>query len=240
MFAAFWTHHTATQPWLCDNTAAFVHCLHVFNATPPLAADNHGIDCYDFNRLFSNIDQADLILVMDKVIDSSMEFKNMKGIAVDFSPSVAHIATTTPAKYTAVALRHIRTGAFNLNFIDLPYGRRRFMFNITDCKLLFKILVQNSFIQFGPFLVKQVKGVPMGIPPAPAATNLYLGWYEYQFILQAQAHVLLLKSVLTNWPNAAPDNMIAEVHLTEKLVSANYLNKRFLDDLGTINNPLLK
>ncbi|KXZ45084.1 hypothetical protein GPECTOR_58g532 [Gonium pectorale] len=60
----------------------------------------------------------------------------------------------------------------------------RSYFTADDFTTLFSSLVNSTFIQFGSALVRQLKGIPMGISPAPFIANLYLASFEFRFLQQ--------------------------------------------------------
>ena len=47
---------------------------------------------------------------------------------------------------------------------------------------MFDLLVDNTYIQFGASLWYQICGIPMGISPAVFIANMYLWFYEFQFL----------------------------------------------------------
>ena len=61
-----------------------------------------------------------------------------------------------------------------------PSGKQ--FFNQSKVKTLVKHLITNTFFEVGNLLLRQSIGIPMGIDPAPFWANLYLYFYENQFI----------------------------------------------------------
>ena len=82
---------------------------------------------------------------------------------------------------------------------------------------MFHTLLSSTFIKFGPALVQQTCGIPMGISAAPFIANLFLAWFEYQFLRQ---------SLHPNLSLVAQDTLNAFIFST-----------RFLDDLLYLQNP---
>lgn len=81
---------------------------------------------------------------------------------------------------------------------------------------VFRSLIACTFILFGPVVVRQLLGIPMGGSPAPFIANLFLGWYEYRFLSQptiTRTAVAILRQFR--------------------------FSKRFLDDLSSFNNAYL-
>ena len=46
---------------------------------------------------------------------------------------------------------------------------------------LLDCVLSNTFFSFGGRVFHQVKGIPMGIQPAPLIANLFLAAYEFEF-----------------------------------------------------------
>ncbi|KXZ47890.1 hypothetical protein GPECTOR_32g503 [Gonium pectorale] len=90
-------------------------------------------------------------------------------------------------------------------------------FTADDFTTLFSSLVQSTFIQFGPALVRQLKGIPMGISPAPFIANLYLASFEFRFLQQYPSATAAAQATLRRFRHS----------------------KRYLDDLASLNNPYL-
>eukprot|EP00198_Chlamydomonas_reinhardtii_P010791 XP_001700128.1 predicted protein [Chlamydomonas reinhardtii] len=66
----------------------------------------------------------------------------------------------------------------------------------------------------------QICGIPMGISAAPFIANLFLGWYEFEFLCQSR---------------------IGTLNPTQRAILRRFrLSRRFLDDLLCLNNPWLK
>ena len=47
---------------------------------------------------------------------------------------------------------------------------------------MIELVMNNTYFQFGDEIYKQIIGMPMGIDPAPPASNLYLHFYESKFM----------------------------------------------------------
>ncbi|GIL43721.1 hypothetical protein Vafri_1304, partial [Volvox africanus] len=98
-------------------------------------------------------------------------------------------------------------------------GSQTIYFSPDDILALLSALFSATFIRFGPHLVRQVCGIPMGISPAPYIANLFLGWCEYEFLRQ------FYSSTIT--PPA------------KHVLSAFRFTKRYLDDLLSLRNKHL-
>ena len=81
---------------------------------------------------------------------------------------------------------------------------------------LFEFLISNIYVRFGEELFRQIIGIPMGTNCAPLLANLYLFFYEYDFMMN-----LLKKKQL----------------LLARKFSFSY---RYIDDPISFNNPELK
>ena len=68
----------------------------------------------------------------------------------------------------------------------------------------------NTFIQFGPLIFQQIKGIPMGSNCSPLLADLYLSWLEFQYMKK------LMKK---------------DFHLASKLS----FNARYIDDIACVN-----
>ena len=73
------------------------------------------------------------------------------------------------------------------------------------------LIVDNAYFSFGDKVYRQTIGIPMGIDPAPQMANLYLHYYEANFM----------------------EHLAAEHYSQAK--KFNY-TRRFIDDLNTFNN----
>ena len=69
---------------------------------------------------------------------------------------------------------------------------------------MFKFLMNNVFVKFKGKIYQQVIGIPMGCDCAPKKADLFLYWYEHNYIweavdnpnLQAIIHILKYCSIL--------------------------------------------
>jgi hypothetical protein len=59
-----------------------------------------------------------------------------------------------------------------------------YLFDLQHAIQVLRLLVENSFVQFGGRFYKQTCGIPMGINPAVYMANFYLNFYELQFVKQ--------------------------------------------------------
>ena len=74
-------------------------------------------------------------------------------------------------------------------------------------------LLDNIFIRFGSKLYRQFVGIPMGTNCAPLVADLFLFWYERDFMLS-----------------------LSDNDQTDSIEAFNFAS-RYLDDLLNIDNP---
>ena len=114
---------------------------------------NRGLDSYDFSTLYTTLDLQDAAEKVALKIDEAFG-----------------------REYTYIKLT--KTGA--------QWGKGRVPkeggYTADDIKLMVKILINNTYVQNGDKIRKQVKGLPMGTNPAPHLANIILCWYESTFM----------------------------------------------------------
>ena len=84
--------------------------------------------------------------------------------------------------------------------------------NAKELCTLLNYLIDNIYVKFGSSLFRQSIGIPMGTDCAPLLADLFLHYYEYNFM---------------------NDLMKANIHLARKFNSTF----RYIDDLQSQNNP---
>ena len=55
-------------------------------------------------------------------------------------------------------------------------------FQLDELKELFSFLLDNIYVKFRGRIYKQVAGIPIGCDCAPLVVDLFLHWYEHDFI----------------------------------------------------------
>ena len=88
---------------------------------------------------------------------------------------------------------------------------KHFSFDIKSLKLAVQYTIQNCFFAIGSYVFRQIIGIPMGSDPAPFIANLFLLYFEWQWIKKANKDNVTLARKFHN-------------------------NFRYIDDLITINN----
>ena len=111
------------------------------------------ISTFDFSTLYTKLPHGDLIRVLNSIIDFVFEGGTRKYLG--FSESSTF-------------------------WMRKPKGKQ--YFSKTKLKALVKHLITNTFFEVGNHLLRQSIGIPMGIDPAPFWANLYLYFYEHEFV----------------------------------------------------------
>ena len=101
----------------------------------------------------------------------------------------------------------------NLTQYDAKWTKNNTKNTVTKEKIFAMIdyIVDNAYFRFGDKVLLQIIGLPMGIDPAPVMANLYLYFYEFQFMekMRKENYGVAIKFNLTD---------------------------RFIDDLIALNN----
>lgn len=160
----------------------------------------------DVVRLYNNIDIPDLLASLDRILEwawqaavplarSRAHSYDQPLLHADIVVQVFKKKSFQPSWYVNIRqvrkkYRHVdhNTGAPDLMIND-NMGKDKhfdsfFVFSLDDAKSMAKLLVENSYVEFGPLLYKQHRGIPMGINPAVFMANMYLTSYEYAFEMQ--------------------------------------------------------
>ena len=218
-FISLWTHTLPSfPPWYCLSSSAAINIVHTFNARqlplPLLPAQ-----AYDFTRLYTNIPHDQLRTTISTLVATAIShvFVNESQPVWPFI-----IVRTTIYPHDLNKKPHHKV-TFTTAPTLHPYRRVGNVitrcFSLTDFDTLFSTLLSSTFIKFGPARVQQMCGVPMGISAAPFIANLFLAWFEYQFLRQ---------SLIPNLSLAA-----------QAILDAFRFSGRFLDDLLSLHNPHL-
>ena len=140
------------------------------------------ISTFDFSTLYTNIPHDKLINVLDHTIDFAFKGKQFQNISVNDSGQPRWCKKS-----------------------------KGFLFTKELLKTAVRYLIGNSFFTVGDFIFRQIIGIPMGSDPAPFFANLFLHYYEWQWV---------------------------EKHKKCNFLATRKLNNtfRFIDDLITIND----
>ena len=142
------------------------------------------VDTFDFSTLYTNIPDQLLLDSLGKLILEAYRVRGATFICVSY------------------------------NNIFWSNSQHREYFNVSASKLVEYItfLVDNIFVAAGDQVFKQTVGIPMGTDCAPLLANLFLFFYEYNYVKE---------KLKTNHASALKWRYTA----------------RYIDDLLTINNP---
>ena len=150
------------------------------------------IQTFDFSTLYTFIPQDLLKSRMNSIINNAFKHKN-----------------------GATQCTHIKAGRNKSYFIGDPLnGDNKYTAN-DICKMT-KYLVDNIYVRFGGQLFRQMVGIPMGTNCAPLLADLFLYFYENEFL----------------------DELIKEGR--RKLARKFNLSHRYIDDLISFNNKRFK
>ena len=140
------------------------------------------ISTFDFSTLYTNIPHDKLIQTLNFVVDFAFKGRTQSKISIN-----------------------------NQNEARWCKSSKHFTFSITSLKKALEYVIQNCYFSIGSHVFKQIIGIPMGSDPAPYFANLFLFYFEM------------------NWMNKLKkENFVA---------TRKYSNTfRFIDDLITINN----
>ena len=141
--------------WVIQNSKTLISKLKELNKK-----DNAKIiSTFDFSTLYTKLPHADLIRVLNELIE--------------FVFNGGRKTTSGNRKYLTVLGKQCF-------FSRYKHGDNSFTKN--DVKMLVKHLISETFFQVGNKLFRQCIGIPMGIDPAPFWANLYLFFYESEYI----------------------------------------------------------
>ena len=144
------------------------------------------ITSFDFDTLYTSIPHSKLITCIGKLIKEAFEISLCQYIRV--TPKYAYFSNS-----------------------DRKYSSHK-IFKVEDVIELFKFMINNSYISFNNKVYRQKTGIPMGIDPAPYFANLFLHYFEFEFIMY-----------LINSGDVAKARKLA-------------LTSRYLDDLLALND----
>ena len=144
------------------------------------------INCFDFSTLYTNLPLNDVKKVMEELIIKMFQHNGHKYIKIN---------TYTKNSYWSEIYR---------------MDNNVKSYTMDDLLGAINFLLDNTFIQFGPLVFQQIKGIPMGSNCSPLLADLYLAWLEYKFMKE------LIKK----------DFALAK-HLS--------FNARYIDDIACVN-----
>jgi hypothetical protein len=143
------------------------------------------IQTFDFSTLYTMIDQEDLKEKLKWAVDKAFAGGTNQWIKVDSNEA---------------------------KFDRCKQGSTKKSYSKDDVHGMIDSIIDNAIFTFGKVAFRQVIGLPMGTDPAPFMANLYLFYYEFQYM--------------------------KELTSTDFTTARRLFNhtRRFIDDLATINN----
>ena len=206
--------HSTNQAWFMGSSQHLMPMLFQFTASQPSWLQfeaSGGFRTYDFERLYTNIDQQDLKQKMHSLFDSVFALHPQRPsvyASADKHESLDWKAQQSqPRVHTAGGTSKRVKGC---------------TFTLQSAKHLFDILIDNAYVQFGDSTYHQVKGIPMGTNPAVYIANYYLYMYEIDFLRR----LIDLHVHLTPPPHTASSPAL-------QLWSSFRFTRRYVDDLIT-------
>ena len=136
--------------WCIDNQKEVLDALDDINSKN----NAQSICTFDFSTLYTKIPHADLIKVLNEIVDSTFNDDTRKLISV---------------------------GNKRAYWVQ-GFSKKRFKFGPEDVKACLTFLINNAYFRVGNSIFKQIIGIPMGSDPAPFFANLYLHSYEAKWI----------------------------------------------------------
>jgi hypothetical protein len=214
---------------------------------------------FDVVRLYTNIDdQSDLKRALSEVfyVAWNAHVDNCEVVQVyldnHIPPKWWPDAGAVHAHYGVWAAQR-RSGMKNHRLgIDAARGQF-YLFDRNHAQTITALLIDNTYVRFGPHYYKQQRGIPMGINPAVYMANYYLFWYEYRFICQLRdilcdyppvpGYHHVARDMLLTWTDedlSAPEVGLAFGNCAQQVLNAFRFVFRFVDDLSSGPNPFLR
>ena len=171
---------------------------------------------YDFKRLYTNIDTAD------------MKTQIMRLIGKIFAAHPGHAGIKVWQKASANWLKPNQMPAPDAPRHGTGSAGSFFVFDLTTVQTFLHFLLDNMFVAFGENLLQQIIGTPMGTSCASLLAKFFLAMYELAFLERLAVVMLDVRA-----PQAKRDQV-------GKMMNGFLMSGRFIDDLLSINNPYLK
>ena len=138
--------------WSVDNSKEVIDKLSNIN-------NPSSVYTYDFSTLYTNLPlelvRDEIFEVIDRYFDIN-ERKSNKYIVLDY---------------------------FNKSsWFSSSYSNNKCIYDREKLKIALEYLLFNSYVRFGPFVFKQVKGIPMGGNASPLIADLFLANLEFKYM----------------------------------------------------------
>jgi hypothetical protein len=223
---------TQHSPWMILSSSQVLPVLHAFRnrGLPWSEVAARGTQAaLDFERLYTNLPQVDLIAKLGSLVDGVFARHN-------------NAAAVKVFKQKGLPLIWLYNVPQRLCATER--GQRYQTFTPASIKQLISFLVENTYVTFGNRIYHQTLGIPMGISPAVYISNYYLYWYEFQFYqqlvpMQGQGVRSILDvsalraSLLAGVPSPGGPADVAALVIDSFLYTA-----RYIDDMYSLVNPI--
>ena len=142
---------------------------------------------YDFKRLYTNIDTAD------------MKAQTMRLIGKIFAAHPSHAGIKVWQKAPAVWLKPNQMPAPNAPRHGTGSAGCFFVFDLATVQTFLHFLLENIFVTFGDTLLQQIIDTPMGTNCASLLANFFLAMYVDDFVdnMAGILHTLTVKGYNT-------------------------------------------
>ncbi|PNH09195.1 hypothetical protein TSOC_004237 [Tetrabaena socialis] len=270
-FSKVWASELPNFPmWLIDNSSGVISMLHAFNAAQfpvdlpavpagdapaaapgPEAAPAPGAPApspspavaRDFSRLYTNLPHDKIRAALHALFAKCLAAEGTTHLLV-------HSWLPKPTTDTPVPQQQYKARFAGPTDYVPPVGSRykedqsgdaTRKITLDDFDALLDTLLNATFIEFAGLLVQQICGVPMGISPAPFIANLFLAWYEFEFLLQYNAFAPVdIPDDSTAAERTAREAQNERSRAVRDLLRYFIYTRRFLDDLLSLRNPHLE
>ena len=141
--------------WVIQNSKTLINRLNKLNQKHNAKM----ISTFDFSTLYTKLPHSDLIRVLSNLID---------------------LVFNGGGKTDSGNRKYLTVKGKSCYFTRHKHGNDSYTKN--QIKMLVKHLILETYFQIGNMLFRQCIGIPMGIDPAPFWANLYLHFYESEYI----------------------------------------------------------
>ncbi|PNH09913.1 hypothetical protein TSOC_003439 [Tetrabaena socialis] len=250
-FSKVWAAELPDFPmWLIDNSSGVISMLHAFNAAqfPVNPAAAHAAApspavARDFSRLYTNLPHDKIRAALHALFAKCLAAEGTTHLLVtSWLPKPTTDTPVPQVHYKAqFARRTDYTPSVGSRYREHQSGDITRKITLDDFDALLDTLLDATFIEFAGLLVQQICGTPMGISPAPFIANLFLAWYEFEFLQQYNTFA----------PVDIPDDSTADERTAQeaqndrnravrRLLREFIWTRRYLDDLLSLRNPHLE
>ena len=184
--------------WIVESSSEVLERLHNINKTSRAKC----FDSYDFATLYTNIPHDALKNNMRNLIREAFKVREAKYLIVD-SQGRAHWSNTLASSPSCFSIDRSK------------------LVELTD------FLIDNVYIRVGNKVFRQTIGIPMGTDCAPQLANLFLFYYEYNYMKTLMGMDMHMARRFNN-----------TVRYIDDLLTLN--NAKFEDQIAVIYPPELK